>query len=384
MNKVLFPDNEVIIKFIKENPGCNRKQLENGIYKPEYGDRKTFNKKLSQRISILKNQNKILETDIFRARDKGRPIVDSKLFINNNNLDTVQSDISPKMGKSKKGFRQNGEKLKIYNLDRVDESILNNIDSEKNLSKVAIKLQKPYNTIHNRLNKLEKIGLVHHNTKEKKWRLTSLGEEKIENTMVETYSPDDSLFLHLPFLIKPGESFTIGDLVYRASSFYGFYSKHGLSQEDAEKDFRNKLERTLKNPLVAQYVQKIRFRYEVDCSENKLLLWRLYSMLHTVLYKSEKKRIGFGTLLFDDLIDILKDTFGNIEAKIRDLPDYQQYMVWLMYNGVQLETILPKMEIIDKNNNDIRDELRERELPLKVYNEGKENETTLIEESLNE
>ena len=309
--------------------------------------------------------------------------IDSKLFINDKDDYRVKSaiPISSESEKSNKQFFGIRNNLK-NSLNDLDYKILNMLDSEKNFTKIQNELSLPNSTLHNHLDKLEQNGLIRQNLKGKKWALTSQGEEKIEKELQEKFSPEDSLFLHLPFLIKPEERFTIGEMVYRASSFYGFYSKHGLSQEEAEKDFRNKLEKTLKSPLVAQYIQKVRYKYEVVCSEEKLLLWRLYSMLHTVLYKSEKKRIGFGTLLYDELIYQLREIFRTIEDKTKDLPEYQRYMIWLMYNGVQLETILPKMEIIDRNNNDIRDELKKRGISLRVYNGGKENETTLIEESL--
>jgi len=380
MKKSFIPDDEEIMNFIKKNPGCNREQLRNTFYKEGIGKKKIFSTDLAKALSKLKKQGLITETEI--KRGPGNAIVSSILNVSKikERKQKKSKRGRPKMKLAKKPMSQNRTKELEFSLNNTDKSIIISLDTEKKLANLQKELNLPKQTIFNSLKKLESYGLISQNRVLKSWKLTSHGEEKVESAMAEKYGSDDTLFLQIPFLIKAGERFGIDDLVERANSFYGFYYKHGLSQDEAEKDFKNKLEKILINPLVVPYIQKIRYKYEVVCSEEKLLLWRLYSMLNTVLYRSEKNKIGFGTVLYDQLIYLLKDKFGSIEAKIKDLPEYEQYMVWLLYNGVQLETLLPKMEIINGYNEDIRDELKKRGIPIKIYHEGKENETTLIEE----
>jgi DNA-binding MarR family transcriptional regulator len=365
-----MPDPNSILDFIQRNPGCNREQLRSYFYETGAERGKLFSHNISIILQQLKEKNKIRETDI--ARGRGSNIIKSKLFVNGDNKVN-----RPKIGRRGKQSSENRTK---ETLRGIETSILLSLDSEKTLSEIQSRLSLPKQTIFSCLKKLEALGLITKNTDKKTWKITSNGEGKVENIIAERYSSDDDLFFQLPFLINAGERFGIEDLLERTNSYYGFYFKHGISQEEAAKDFKNKLENTLRNPFVAPYIQKIRFKYEVVCSEEKLLLWRLYSMLNTVLYKSEKNKMGFGTAMYDQLIYLLKDNFGSIEAKIRDLPQHEQFWIWLMYNGTQLETLLPKIEIINQHGEDFREKLEKRGIPIKIHYSGKENETTMIEE----
>lgn len=101
-------------------------------------------------------------------------------------------------------------------------------------------------------------------------------------------------------------------------------------------------------------------------------------MLHTVLFKSEKSKIGFAVELYEPLIVLLKDKLGQIEGKLAPLPENQRYATLLMYNGVQLETLLPRIQIASSEG-DIRDSLSRLGIPLVIHDKGKGNETTLIQ-----
>jgi DNA-binding MarR family transcriptional regulator len=382
MRKSYAPPDKDIINFIKKNPYCNREQLRKIFYKESIGKKKIFSSDLAKKLTKLKKHGLITESAIIRGSNGS--IINSKLNVSGMTQDMKLKNeiVDSKMERSETQKFQNGKMEDISNLKDMDDKILKLLDNEKTFSNLESSLRYPQATLFRHLRRLEDAGLIIKNSNNKTWKLTSRGEGKLENLMFEKYGTEDTLFLQLPFLVQAGERFGIEDLLERTNSFYGFYYKHGLSQDDAAKDFKNKLEITLRSPLVAPYIQKIRYKYEVVCSEEKLLLWRLYSLLNTVLYKSEKNKIGFGTILYDDLIYLLKDKFGSIKEKIKDLPEYKQYWIWLLYNGAQLETILPKMEIIDVKDRDIRDELKKRGIPIKIHNDGKENETTLIEENV--
>jgi DNA-binding Lrp family transcriptional regulator len=371
---VLRATDDEIIDYIKKHSRCNRKELCNSIYEENRGIRKLFSTKLAQSITRLEKNGILLETEI--KQGKGNKIKNSKLSV----ISGDQKEIHPKMGKNEKQFSQNEIKLKTISLDDTDKKILRTLDSEKNLTTLQKELNIPTQTMLRRLHKLRKYGYVNQKSKNKNWKLTSYGEGKVEKELIEKYVPDDALFLQLPFLVQSGESFTPDKLVHRANAFLGFYYQHGFTDDEAHEHFRKKILNILNSPLVSSYIRKEHFIWKVVCSEETLLLWRLYSLLNTVLYKSEKRRIGFGTIMYEELIGFLQNKFRSIEMKIKELPEHEQYMIWLLYNGVQLETIKPKMEIINNKGVDLRDTLKRMGIPLKIYNEGKENETTLIEE----
>ena len=79
-------------------------------------------------------------------------------------------------------------------------------------------------------------------------------------------------------------------------------------------------------------------------------------------------------------INFLRKEFLNTEEKIGDLPEKEQYVIWLMLNGVQLETILPPYEIVSQSGESIKNIIKSKGFPMKTYSYGNENETTLIEE----
>ena len=92
--------------------------------------------------------------------------------------------------------------------------------------------------------------------------------------------------------------------------------------------------------------------------------------------------MGLGVDLYDKLINILRREFNQIEENIKDLSEENQYVIWLMLNGVQLETILPPYEIITKSGDNIKDAIKRKGFPIKTYNENSAEETTLIEEDI--
>jgi hypothetical protein len=203
---------------------------------------------------------------------------------------------------------------------------------------------------------------------------------------IESYSdlysanPDDSFFYHIPFLISVGEVFCENDLAERANGFLGYYLKQGLSGDAASDHFLAKIRQHLKNPMLSSFIQKEGgFKWKVICSENNLILWRLYSMLHTVLFKSEKSKIGFAVEFYEPLIELLKEKFNELDSKLETFHEKEKYLVWLLLNGVQLETLMPKIQLTESDEEDLRSRLRKVGIPLITHNEGKDNETTLIE-----
>jgi 5-formyltetrahydrofolate cyclo-ligase len=101
-------------------------------------------------------------------------------------------------------------------------------------------------------------------------------------------------------------------------------------------------------------------------------------MLHTVLFKSEKNRIGFAIEFYDDLLKLLTERFASVDRKLEGLTEKERYIVKLMLDGVQLETLIPKGHDGDSDAVKSTEKLRKLGLPLTIHNQGRDNETTLI------
>jgi hypothetical protein len=193
-------------------------------------------------------------------------------------------------------------------------------------------------------------------------------------------TPADSFFFHIPFLVNAGERFDENDLAERAGGFLGFYLKNGVSGDAAKRDFQEKIRQHLSNPALSSFIQEDDFHWKVVCFEDALKLWRLYAILHTVLLKSENSKIGFAVLMYDDLMNLLTAKLGEVRAMLAKLSEKQRYAALLMLNGVQLETILPGVRDRGEKDEGLASKLEALGLPILTHNQGKEGETTLIEE----
>lgn len=383
------PFESKVIEYVEKNPNCSRKNIYDALYDKKYGERKIFSKNIGTVISRLVSKDKLNELNIKR---KNKNIISSSLIIptikkekNKNQPDKIKK----KRGRPKKGIT-NDKYIKTMeissikpNLKEIEKRILETLNYPKSISELEVELDEGYQIIFNILSRLRSRGVAIQDSETKKWSLTQLGGKIRREELLDQKDKleKDNFYLHLPFLVKPYEKVSVADIVERAHGFLGHYYRQGISDEIAEEDLFNKVYRHLTSPNVSAFIKRVRFKkWEVICSEETLYLWRLESLIKTVLYKSTEKKIGIGVDLYDKLINLLRREFNQIDENIKDLSEENQYVIWLMLNGVQLETILPPYEIITKTGHSIKDAIKKKGFPLNTYNENSEEETTLIEE----
>lgn len=372
-----------IISYIEKNPQCTRKDVYNTLYKKEYGKRGIFSKNIGTVISKLAKQGRLIESNIVR---KNQNISSSNLILPNQTQDVIKivrrrpkKDIATRLQKKATLLQKSMYKHAIEH----EKKVIETLDNPKKIIEIEKELDIGHQTIYNILTRLRSRGIVLQDPETKRWILTKIGDgiRKEYCIMDRKRTDGDNFYLHIPFLIKAHEKFTVQDIAERAHGFLGHYYKQGISDEPAIDDLINKIEKHLLNSMVCPFIRPIPFKkFEVDCSEETLNLWRLESLIKTVLYKSGEKKIGFSVFLYDKLVNLLRKEFIQVEEKIKDLPEKEQYVIWLMLNGVQLETILPPYEIVSKTGESIKDKITQNGFPIKTYSENTADEATLIEE----
>ncbi len=363
---------EELIEYVKNHPDCTRKNISDHLYKPQYGKRGLFTSRVSSHIKKLVGQKKLIEKNIVR---KNKRLLSSNLTISvdDEKIATELQSIATEL--------QNSHKLSVAS----ERAIFTILDTPKGISEIGRKMCISHQTVHKILLRLEEKNIVKQDMETKKWGLTKIGEKMREEELIKEKEnlTDDNLCLHIPFLVKPDEEVSIGRIAKRANGFYGHYFKQGISNTISDEDFILRIKKHLSKPSISQFIKPLRFDIvKVDCSEEKLLLWRLESLIKTVLYKSNGKKLGMGITLYDKLMKLLREEFSYIGEMIKDLSEEKQYVIWLMLNGVQLETILPHYEIVNQENEDFKDIIKDKGFPLKTYFSGRANETTLMEEDI--
>jgi hypothetical protein len=378
-------------EYISDHPGCNRPAL----FEHFAGDRKGKERRkivlsISNNLIALTGQGRVIETDIKRQAGS-RVILDSKLTVrqDNSKLDSfgAQPTDHSHAQIEKRREKAVSQHNRTFDLDSVDLSILSCMNmtarpvNPLDLSKA---MDQSGTTIYRRLSTLQDSGLVVR-TPQKKWALTTRGvqEARRMTPLRDLYAanPEDNFFFNIPMLIESaGEQISSAQIAHRASGYQGFYEKFGLEESKAQDDFKRKIDKHLESEtLRGSFLQQLPFIWQVTTDEDQLFLWRLYSMLHTVLLKSSQKRkLGMAIWLYDPLLALLRRTWGSLLSKTEGLTPSEKYAVLLMANGVQLETILPS-----SSAGEFREKLEALGLSIRIYNPGTKNEFTLMETGAN-
>jgi hypothetical protein len=403
-------DKAEVYQYLKEHSDCNRPNLyEHFAGGMEGKGRKDITHKIANILRYLKDRGQIIETNIERS-NIGNQIINSKLAIANGiALPLREEKKEHEKFEQKEKIKKSKEGITIYIPDKGQ-----NLKIEKDLEKENLKIEKTFDLKPNQklvLNFLMKIGkpvrltdisngiklkasttlhllrvlqsfnLVKKNSN-KTWIPTLVGVEEAKDTLplqeLYSVSPEDNFFFHIPFLVEhAGESLSDDEIAQRAFGYLGFYEKLGVDEQKARDDFLAKIRKHLGNEALRNsFLQQDRFLWVATADENQLFLWRLYSMLHTILFKSSRNRkLGMAVWLYEPLLSLLKKTWYTLQSKVSSLTQEEQFIVLLMANGVQLETILPKVKVAE-----FREKLQLLDIPIRIYNQGTDNETTIIEE----
>jgi hypothetical protein len=239
----------------------------------------------------------------------------------------------------------------------------------------------PHSTSWRELKRLLLEGMIQRNNN-KTWSLTEKGmafaQKLLPHEQLYQMVPEDSFFYQIPMLIDhAGQVFNAENIAERACGYLGFYQRIGIPQSQAAQDFHKKIRSHLENEALKNTLiqQEGLYDYKAIPDEDQFLLWRLYSMLHSILFKSTRgRKLGSAIWIYEPLLDMLKKYWKIADERLRDLPERDRHVIMLMLNGVQLETIVEKEKVAN-----IRNQLMLCNIPFKIYNEGANNETTIIE-----
>lgn len=367
---------EQVFKFIKDHPGCSRQVIYDHFAGKKTGkERCRIVKSIIHRIDYLIRNRRVTETDIERRTNDGKGnISKSKLFVNESR--STRSESGPRTeeipAERTLDLGEKSRSLLVFLLKTGTPMTVKEIGKRTGMGPT---------TLFRILVALREQGLVSKGANYE-WVLTPVGISEAKKTMPfkELYaaSPTDNFFYHIPMLVGTGEKFTIDNIAQRAYGYQGFYEKLHIDEREAKNDFREKIRLHLENEaLKSSFIQEDLFEYKATADEDQIFLWRLYALLHTVLFKSStNKKLGMSVWLYEPLLTLLKGKWNEVMQKVSALEDEDHRVVMLMLNGVQLETILPSIKIAN-----FREKMKLCGIPLVVYNEGTDNEVTLIEES---
>lgn len=370
------PDSKLVLKFIQNNPGCSRRLIYDNFSQEKSGHgRRGVVKSIVKRIDYLIRIGKIDEKDIERVdgpNGKGN-IRHSKLF--------VHEERSPQSERSRQDpISQIGATGDLKEKEKIILSVFAKAGEPLSFKDVGQRTRLSPSTLYRILSQLEHSLLIS-KVDASRWWLTTKGtydaKKSIPYRDLYSAAPTDNFFYHIPMLIgHSGETFTPDNIAQRAYGYLGFYEKFGMEERHAKDDFREKIRNHLESEVLKNsFIHADLFEYKVTNDEDQLYLWRLYSMLHTILFKSSKeKRLGMAVWLYEPLLKLLKGKWETLEQKIAPLPPEDRFIIKLMLNGVQLETIVPKIK-----TEDFRAKLKLCGMPFTVYNSGTDNETTVIE-----